>query len=102
MEQPIIGKIEQLTHFQPAFTIPSCGVHRSKCASTTLKNEVKILESKNKETSIAQDTKVNALSKRIIEECKKQDFKVGELELLIDSLSIFLEQRVHRFKHELL
>ena len=38
--------------------------------------------------SVQQDTKINALSKHIVEECKRQGFKVGEFELLIESLSL--------------
>ena len=52
--------------------------------------------------SVQRDTKINALSKRIVEECKRQGFKVGEFELLIESLSLVLEQRVDRFKYDLL
>ena len=38
--------------------------------------------------SVQHDTKINALSKRIVEECKRQGFKVGEFELLLESLSL--------------
>ena len=48
------------------------------------------------------ETRVSALSKRIVEECTRQGFKVGEFELLIEDLSFVLEQRIDRFKHTLL
>ena len=47
-------------------------------------------------------TRVGTLSERIVEECRRQNFKVGEFELLIEALSLVLEQRVYRFKFDLL
>lgn len=46
-------------------------------------------------------TKVNALAERIVDECRKQGFKVGQFELLIEELSFILNERVYRFKHDL-
>lgn len=89
MEQPIIGRIEQLTHCQPIFNENSTPKKETVSGKASLSNS-------------QQEDNITALSNRIIEECKRQGFKVGELELLIDSLSFSLEQRIYRLKHELL
>ena len=48
-----------------------------------------------------EKTKVQALAERIIEECQRQNFAVGEVEFLIDALSFALDNRIDRLKHEL-
>ena len=57
-------------------------------------------ESKTK-NSPPEKTKVQALEERIIEECRQQNFAVGEVEFLIDALSFALDNRIDRLKHEL-
>lgn len=46
-------------------------------------------------------TRIQALAERVIAECQRQNFKVGEVELLLDALSLALEQRIYRFKFDL-
>lgn len=48
-----------------------------------------------------QKTEVQILAERIVDECRKQGFKVGQFELLIEQLSFVLSERVYRFKFDL-
>ena len=52
-------------------------------------------------SSQKQKTEVQILAERIVDECRKQGFKVGQFELLIEQLSFVLSERVYRFKFDL-